>query len=370
MRILLINPNTYQKPPVIPIGLEYLLTYLRNAGHEAEILDLCFSSSPIDDVRTHLEGKNYDLFGVMIRNIDTCLYYNNEFFLDSIKSVVDFLKTKSTPIVLGGAGFSAMPDEILDFLGADYGIFGPGEQSLLKLINDLAANQANYKIINGWNSNKDHDLVHLRGKDVDYTQYIEKDGVLGFESQKGCPNSCSYCLEANTGFYPKPDAKVIDEIEHLVRQGYHHFHLCDSEFNLNLKRSVGFCQSLIERNLNLKWAVYMKPIPYSEELFKVLKNSKVYLITLSIESDLKEQKSNGYSYADLEKIFDYCKKYEIKLAIDLLIGFPGESRESIEEMINFLSANRPDTVGVNFYFRITKNTKLGQLFQKDSSCYL
>ena len=77
MNILLINPNSYQNPPVIPIGLEYLLTYLRSEGHSAEILDLCFSNKPIKDIRDHLKEKKYDLIGLTIRNIDTCLYYNN-----------------------------------------------------------------------------------------------------------------------------------------------------------------------------------------------------------------------------------------------------------------------------------------------------
>ena len=45
MRVLLINPNRYQSPPVPPIGLEYIAASLEEKGHHAKILDLCFSEN-------------------------------------------------------------------------------------------------------------------------------------------------------------------------------------------------------------------------------------------------------------------------------------------------------------------------------------
>jgi len=45
MKVLLINPNRYQSPPVPPLGLEYIAGSLEEKGHHAEVLDLCFSEN-------------------------------------------------------------------------------------------------------------------------------------------------------------------------------------------------------------------------------------------------------------------------------------------------------------------------------------
>ncbi len=111
----------------------------------------------------------------------------------------------------------------------------------------------------------------------------------------------------------------------------------------------------------MKWALYMKPQPYKEELFKALKASNAYLITLSVDSDARIQSANNYDYNDLEKIVEYCKNYNIDLAIDALTGYPRESWESTVKMINFFKQHRPNTVGLTFYYRLSKSANLSDL---------
>ncbi|MFX0030612.1 MAG: cobalamin-dependent protein, partial [Candidatus Hermodarchaeota archaeon] len=127
LKILLVNPNRFHSPPVIPIGLEYLVTALEKHNHDVEILDLCFSDTPEKDLDEFLCNKTFDIVGFTIRNIDSAIYFNNDFFLPDVKSLVQCVREQKIPTVLGGSGFSAMPNEILDFLKADYGIIGPGE---------------------------------------------------------------------------------------------------------------------------------------------------------------------------------------------------------------------------------------------------
>ena len=63
MNILLVNPNRFKCPPVIPIGLEYLLASLRRAGHQAVILDLCFEENPVAVLKDKLESFDCGLAG-------------------------------------------------------------------------------------------------------------------------------------------------------------------------------------------------------------------------------------------------------------------------------------------------------------------
>ena len=154
-------------------------------------------------------------------------------------------------------------------------------------------------------------------------------------------------------------------MEYLVSQGYNHLHLCDSEFNCDLNYSTRFCEALVKKSLPLKWTLYMKPNPYNERLFQLLNDSNAYLITLSVDSDKRTQTLNNYSYDDLTNIIDYCNKYEIELAIDLLTGYPHESLESTKEMIEFFKVKRPKTVGISFYYRVFKDTALEKLIRKE-----
>ena len=70
MKVLLVNPNTFKTPPVIPIGLEYLVTALEKHKHLVEILDLCFTPSPKEKLVEEFSKNVYDLIGFTIRNID------------------------------------------------------------------------------------------------------------------------------------------------------------------------------------------------------------------------------------------------------------------------------------------------------------
>jgi len=363
MKVLLVNPNTYQTPAVIPVGLEYLASALRKAGHHAEMLDLCFVRDPLETIHQkiatgQIARNQYDIVGVSIRNVDTVLFQNNEWFLGKIRDLVVALKQTGIPVVIGGSGLLAAPDAILDFVKADYAIVGPAEGAIVRLLADLAAKKASYRIMDGWSVTFDRNLVHRRGLDFDYAQYIARGGIIGFETQKGCKNACSYCIEAQTRVIHKNPGAVVEELAHLVQQGYHRFHLADSEFNQSMEHSISFLEALVSRNLDLEWVLYMTPSPHSEHLFTLLKQSHATLVTVSACSDAREQARAQYGYQDLKTIRELCKEHEIKLAVDLLVGLPGEPMESVKKMITFLKEIRPDSVGVNFYFRLYQNTAL------------
>jgi radical SAM superfamily enzyme YgiQ (UPF0313 family) len=364
-KILLINPNTYKAPPVLPVGLEYLMPALKKHNHECDILDLTFSKKPLEKLKNKLKNKTYDIIGFSIRNIDTCLFFNNEFFLSKFKEMIEIIKNYNIPVVLGGSGFSASPDEILDYLKGDFGIIGPGEVALPHFLKLWKSKVLDNKIINGWDYGLDNEFEVLRAEEIKYNPYIKKEGIVGFSTHVGCSNSCPYCIEANKKVYYREIENIIKEIGILTAQGYHNFHLCDSEFNESLDFSKAFCEAVIENSPKFKWTLYMKPYPYDEELFHLLGKTNATLITLSVESDEKIQSGNRYSYNDLEKIIKYCKKYGIELAIDLLTGYPSENVQSTKNVIRFFKENRPKTVGINFYYRLFKNTRITQLIKKN-----
>ena len=134
MRVLLINPNRYSNPPVPPIGLEYLSASLIEQGHEAEILDLCFSENLYADIDHSIRSFQPHIAGVTVRNVDTVIYHANEFFLNEIKGIVGHLRHHhGLRVMIGGAGLLSNPEGILEYLDADYAVKGPAE----KTVNDI-----------------------------------------------------------------------------------------------------------------------------------------------------------------------------------------------------------------------------------------
>ncbi len=366
LKIILINPNKMKKPPVIPIGLEYLITALEKNGYEVDLLDLCFAPSPIEELEKKLDDNQYDIAGFTIRNIDSCIYFNNEFYLHKIKELIQCVKKYKVDVVLGGAGFSAAPNEVLEYLKADYGIIGPGEIIFPRFLEMWKSKKLTKQIYDGWKFGPNIELIHLRGDNIDYSRYFSENGVVGFETHVGCQNQCPYCIEAKKRVKLKNIPNIIEEIKYIVDKGYAHFHLCDSEFNDDLNFSIEFCKALIDSKIPLKWALYMKPTPYSEDLFRLLSKSNAYLITLTVDSDERIQTLNKYTYDDLIKIIEYCNKYDIRLAIDLLTGYPNEPLESTKKVIDFFKTHRPTKVGVSFYYRLLNNTPLTNLIRKDN----
>ncbi len=362
MKILLINPNTYQSPPVPPIGLEYLAGSIEGQGHSAEILDLCFAGDWRREVDSAINVLKPEIAGISVRNIDTVLYHANEFFLDSIREVVGHIKSAyGISVVIGGSGISAGPDEVLDYLGADLAVEGPAESNLIGSIEQFLVQGNTQRIFRGSYSHQSGCLRKMSSSD--YQKYFKRGGIAGFETHKGCSSSCAYCLEANTRVVLKNPEEVVNEIRAVADMGYEHFHLCDSEFNEDLDYCIEFCSALKKAGLGIKWAVYMKPANFNRKLFSLMKDTGVYLITLTVDSF----KKCPLYWEDTEKIIFNAKTAGIKIAVDFLAGFPYEEEDVLLECLDLFRRVQPDTVSINTYIRLYKSLKLTQLIMKDKN---
>ncbi|MFX1350223.1 MAG: B12-binding domain-containing radical SAM protein [Promethearchaeota archaeon] len=365
--ILLVNPNRFKDPPVIPIGLEYIASALEKYNYNVDILDLCFCEIQEDKLSNALDKISYDIVGFSIRNIDSLGYFNNEFFLPAIKPLVQCVKERNIPVVLGGSGFSAMPHEILDYLDGDYGIIGPGEIMFPRFLKLYESQKLTKKIYNGWQYGPDIELIHFRGSRIDYSMYLSKEEDIGFETHAGCSDKCPFCVSSYTKRWYKKIPHIIEEIKYLVDQGYKQFRSCDNEFNSDLNFSMKFCRALVKENFPIKWKLFMKPYPYNEELFSLLHESNAYLIALTVSSDKRIQNLNHYDYNHLKQIIEFCNKYQIELTVDLLVGFPDESLESVKNMISFFKTHRPTKISVDSYLRVYNYTKLANTIKNDTT---
>lgn len=361
MRVLLVNPNRFQAPPAPPIGLELIAGALESRGHETAIADLCFAPPGCGDLDRAIEDFSPNIVGVTIRNIDTVLYQRNQFFLPGIEEIVRRIKIKfGLKVVVGGAGIAADPESVLNYVGADYAVCGPGEEPLCRLLEALGKGQGAERVISGRTSEIS---CPRRRSGVDYRKYLASGGVAGFETHKGCSSSCCYCLEANTRVSFKRIDEVIEEIRDFVLTGVSRFHLCDSEFNEDLDYALDFCGRLRKSGLEIDWAVYMKPATYNKKLFRLMKETGVSLITLTVDT----WKKCPLYWSDIEKIIYMAKSNDIKLCVDMLAGFPYEDEDTLAFSLDLFRRAGPDGVGVNTYLRLYKTLPITKIVLGDEA---
>ena len=122
----------------LPIGLAYVAAHIDEGRHQLQLLDLMFSENPIGDLNEAVKRHKSDIVGLSIRNLDNQSYLNPRWHLPKIAEMVSQIRAISgSTIVCGGPGFSILPAECLEYLGADLGIAGDAAESFAVLADRL-----------------------------------------------------------------------------------------------------------------------------------------------------------------------------------------------------------------------------------------
>ncbi len=391
-RVLLINPNE-MKPPVAPIGLDYIAGSLERAGFEVDLIDLCFASSLTEDLDAYFKGHDPVAIGVTVRNTDDCYYLSQAFILPRIKEIVDYIKAKTRrPIILGGVGFSVMPEPILAYLGVDWGIWGDGEWAFPALVNRMAAGEGSsdipgliYRKAAGgssadggfhYNPPELPDLLDLplpRRETVDNPRYLREGGMGGIETKRGCEQRCIYCadpLAKGRRYRLRPPAIVVDEVEALLNQGVDYLHICDSEFNLPYKHALSVCKEITRRGLGerLAWYAYLSPVPFTEELARLMIRAGCRGINFGVDHGSDRMLKNlgrPFTAADIKETAALCRRLSIPFMYDILLGGPGEDRESLTTTISLMKEIGPSRLGISAGVRIYPGTRLAEIALAD-----
>lgn len=377
MKILLINTNT-TKPLVAPIGPEYLGEYLQDNGIKVSTLDLAFQK----DIKETINKTKPDLIGITVRNTDDCSFPAGVSFLPKIKRLVNYIKKMTdSPIILGGVGFSVMPESILEYLNVDFGIYGDGEEAFLKFINkypnikDLP--NLIYKEGGGYKKNRKEffNLKRLnpRRELFDNRRYFHEGGMGSIETKRGCIKDCIYCADVVAkGKKPRlrEPENVADEIQRMYSLGINYFHLCDSEFNIPYHHAASICEEIIESGINKKifWYCYCSPKEFDFDLAKLMKSAGCVGINFGVDSGsdkMLENLKRDFRVEDLFKVSEICHKLDMTFMFDLLLGGPGEDEKTVRETIENMKRLKPDVVGTAIGIRIYQGTSISDMVKAE-----
>jgi len=380
--LTLINTNTIQ-PPIAPVGLDYVADAVENAGFDVEVVDLALTDEPFSVLRRYFDHHTPDLIGISFRNTDDCFWPSAHWFVPELCRTIACIKQlSSAPIVLGGVGFSLMSLPIMKQTHADFGIRGDGEQALGRLLRQLE-NAKNFERVPGLIWRQNGRLLHNRPawpsglaiphrrRSVDNLTYFRRGGQIGLETKRGCNRKCLYCADA-LAKGPRPrlrrPADVADEFEELFAQGIDLLHLCDSEFNIPRRHAAAVCEELIRRRLGRKvrWYTYMAVLPFDAELAHLMQKAGCLGINFTADTacpEILKTYCQKHSAADIKQAVKLCRRYDIAVMIDLLLGGPGETPDTLAETINFMKSLDADCIGAALGLRIYEGTAAAQLIR-------
>lgn len=378
MKILLINSNTVF-PPVEPIGLEYICSFLKKQGMECSIFDLNFKKNWVEELKLTLKKNPPHLVGVNVRNTDNCAYPYPCVYVNTAKEVVkEVKKTMNVPVVLGGSGYSLFPQRILKECEADFGIKGDGEIPMLLLAQSIEKKEVPENVPNLYRKGKEGEIIEPNfiytytfkktGREIhEGFKYYKYGGQTNIETQRGCNGKCSFCADPvikGKKLRKRESEEVLEEIFTLSQNWLNHIYICDSEFNLSIEHLLGICSGIIRRGLNrkIKWYAYMIPSGFTRDIVSLLKSSGCDGVNFNLPScdeEMCESYSFSISMEEVEKTCRLFKKFNIPFIFDLLIGGVNERKETIMNTLKFLKKMKPFCVGFAVGVRVYPGTSFG-----------
>lgn len=376
---VLVNTNVV-RPPVSPVGLEYLGEALIAAGVGVRVVDLAFEPDWKGALARELRSEPLAV-GISVRNTDDCCFATRRSFLPWIGEVVAEVKKLSrSPVILGGVGFSVMPEAVLRLTGADTGIFGDGEEVTPSLARCLLKGEDFLRLPNlAWRRGEEivcnrrswADLRNLplpRRRLFDNRRYENVGAMVGIETKRGCTGGCIYCADPvakGRTIRLRPPATVVAELRDLLDQGVSWFHLCDSEFNLPVPHALEVCQTIIDAGLGdrIRWYTYCSPTPFDRELAHLMKRAGCAGINFGVDALCNEQLRRLrrlYTTRDIEELVGWLREADLNFMFDLLVGAPGETESTLSATLNKVRELDIPLAGIAVGVRVYPRTSLGE----------
>jgi radical SAM superfamily enzyme YgiQ (UPF0313 family) len=371
MRVLLISPNTETAYMVsLPLGLNCVAAAARNAGHDVGLLDLMGCADHASTIRDCIGEFSPDVIGISVRNIDNQHMAAPRFLLEPVRDTVALCRSCSAvPIVVGGAGFSIFPQAALRYLGADFGICSEGEAAFTALLAALERGEGLSEVPGllraGAGMVADPvraGLEHLPLPDPSLWSVpadLRADLWIPYQTRRGCPMKCSYCstpaLEG-TAIRTRPVDAVLKGIADHVAAGFDNFYFVDNTFNLPPRYAKELCSELRSANLGVRWRCILYPGFIDEEMVRKMAEAGCVEVSLGFESGCPAILGNLRKKYDIEQVrsaSEMLRDHGIRRTGFLLLGGPGETRESVRESLAFAESLKLDmlklTVGIRIY---------------------
>jgi anaerobic magnesium-protoporphyrin IX monomethyl ester cyclase len=394
MKIMFVSINKLKSyRPALPIGMVMVATQAARHGHAVRCVDLMFEEEDEEVVRREIEDFRPDLLGIAIRNVDSLNILEPAIYTPLALEVASWARSvhPGVRIVLGGAGFTTIPEDLMDFVGADYGIVGFAEESFplfLRCLEDggdprridgiiLPQGDGSY-----YKREPDRHINYDRIRDLDRSFYDPRYFSYTFEThngrevvadtiqtKKGCVLECIFCsnfLIDGTGVHLRDPRSVADEVERLIAQGSTNLEIVDGVFNLPLHHAIAILEEFERRGIHHPWSAMINPGAVDERLVDLMVKTGCKEVQFGTDSGddrvltILKKNFRKRHLRDVHRLFETAG---ITVMHCCFIGSPGDDRRSVFETFDVMDELVPDGHPVShvywtFGLRICRGTEL------------
>ena len=281
----------------------------------------------------------------------SCYIWNVEITL----KVAEMLKSAKPDcrIVLGGPEVSYDAEDFLSRSGfIDNIILGEGEIPFKKLLDTLRCGEEPEKVL------RCESPLDLSSVKLPYTAESlsdRKNKIIYFETSRGCPFCCAYCLSCVQGgvrYFP------LD----YVFSGLHLFFdrdiplvkLIDRTFNSDPERACEIIEFIIKNSRGTRVHLELAPHLLTDRITELLGNAPkdIFQLEMGIQSTNPQTLKAVNRYIDLGKAERNIRKLReynnLHIHLDLIAGLPYEDWDSIKESFNFVYSLKPHMLQLGF----------------------
>ena len=371
MNVLLLSmPDSFEHMPALAIrmpngGLTSLAGNV-DAHHRVAVADLILVQQRVRETVIRLV-RELDP-GVVGLSVMTFQRRTAERIIDLVRGLKPGVK-----IVVGGYDPS-LAAEAYEPMHVDFLIRGEGEVTFRELLRSLERGSGLEKICglshrngqNGssWVHNPDRAPHRLEDGEIRLprreTRVLRGYTLLGrqvdvIETSRGCTYDCSFCsiIEMRgRNFFTYSFDRVLADIRDAHDHGARTIFLVDDNIMLNVRRFQALCEAIIAAGLNdidyFVQAMTSSIANHGETLAPLMKRAGFRYVFLGIENILENDleflrasakntaRDNGHSTGNAtRKAIDYLHRHGMLVVGGLIVGNPGDTRESIDANLEF-----------------------------------
>ena len=342
------------------LALRYLKAYGEAHGQAYDIVEYTINM-PVLHILSDITEHDIDVLGF------ACYIWNIEMTLhvvDMVKAVRPDIK-----IVLGGPEVSFTADELLERCpNIDYIVQGEGEEAFHALVKALhLGNDGLDPVIPGVRGRRDGSILgSLEAVEVSdlssipfpYTEEDMEDlehKIIYYESSRGCPFSCQYCLSGNKNtvrFFPQE--RTLEELQWFIDHGVKQVKFVDRTFNCAPHHHRPLMEFMRDSDTDMNFHLEMEPELMTEWETNILCETPPGRIQIEVGVQSTHKKTldainryNDWPYIQ-KSIRPIIQAGRTHVHMDLIVGLPHEDFNRFGQSFNDLFSLQPHALQIGF----------------------
>lgn len=271
------------------------------------------------------------------------------------------------PVVMGGVQSDLFPEQTVGYPEIDYVVRGDGEVGFLRLLDYLEGKmplekvpgvmgKQRGKVVRGKPPKPLLDFDSLPSVDRTLTPFERYTSIFSerrpctiVTTARGCPYNCSFCylpLRFGTATYrASSPERMVEEVASCAELGIKEIIFYDDTFTADRKRILEFCRLMKGSDYDVTWDVRTRPDCVDRELLLAMRGVGLRRVQMGVESGSQaslDSVRKGISIRQCVEAFALVKELGFDSFGYFMVGFPGETKEMMEETIRFALRLDPD----------------------------